>query len=254
MIQVEKDALKYDLIFDFGAIKRNNNLLVDVILAQRNFLLKDCIILGNRIPLVNEKGVIIFVSKAKYPCFLPLTFFNENIFSPGDFYYESGNMFIDISQLDAEFLNKVQEICNRLGILVNSLLIIMLYESGFNPKARNKKSRATGILQFLPSTAISLGTTVEQIYLMTRVQQLDLVEKYLQPYSGRVKNFQDLCMAVFYPAYIGKASDTKFPEKVTRVNPGIITIQNYVNSVLSVAKSKSGSVRISSEGFIGMEN
>src|ERR1700743_3763498 len=59
----------------------------------------------------------------------------------------------------------------------------------FSPSIHNAAgSGAGGLIQFLPSTAGLLGTTTEALCSMTAEGQLDYVEKYLQPFTGRLKN------------------------------------------------------------------
>lgn len=104
-----------------------------------------------------------------------------------------------------EFVPKVKEISKRLGIDPAWLMRAMHFESrGFNPQAVNPKSKATGLIQFMPETAKSLGTTTEELYKMNGLQQLDYVEKYFQPYKGNMKSSTDLYLAIFYPFAIGK--------------------------------------------------
>ncbi len=111
-------------------------------------------------------------------------------------YYKEGDK--------AAFLAKLQTICGRLGLDPSWLMIAMYKESGLKPGAYNASSRATGLIQFLPSTAKGLGTSVEALRLMTGVQQLDYVEKYLTPYKGRFGSFVDAYLAIFYPKAVGK--------------------------------------------------
>ena len=79
---------------------------------------------------------------------------------------------------------------------------LLSFESGHNPKARNPKSSASGILQWMRATAPLLGTTIEQIREMNAVEQLDYVLKYFQ----RRPNLQprDLYLHVLGGSGIGK--------------------------------------------------
>lgn len=102
------------------------------------------------------------------------------------------------------FLAKVQVICADLGIDPNWLMLVMFKESRINPRAYNKSSGATGLIQFLPSTARGLGTTVQALAQMSGVEQLDWVKKYMWPYRSKYKSYVDVYLAVFYPKAIGK--------------------------------------------------
>lgn len=117
------------------------------------------------------------------------------------------------------FETKVREISAYLGIDPNWLMTVMYVESSINPKAVNKITNATGLIQFMPTTARSLGTTVEQLLTMNNVQQLDYVKSYLAPYKGRMKSLADTYLTVFYPAAVGKPDTWTFPEKVRDQNP-----------------------------------
>src|SRR5690606_13319282 len=111
------------------------------------------------------------------------------------------------NRVSAEFLAKVEAIASRLSVDPNHLMAIMAFESGrtFSPSIKNMAgSGATGLIQFMPRTAIGLGTSVEQLAGMTAVKQLDWVEKYFQPYRGRMKTLSDIYMAVLWPAAVGK--------------------------------------------------
>jgi len=83
----------------------------------------------------------------------------------------------------------------------------MAFETGdsFSPSIQN--GNATGLIQFLPSTLIAYkwGITINDLKTMTAVQQLDYVEKYLQPYSGRLQTLGDSYMAVLWPLAIGQS-------------------------------------------------
>jgi len=258
LFELKKNELEYDLDFDFGIVDNVNNGLLDILNMQRNFLYKDCILVGNYNPIKNDKGLIIFVSKIKYPCFIPFFFMNNsdnNLYGNNDVIISSkGDYEADTTKLESEFIIKVNELCNRLGINSNDLLMVINFESGFNAQAINPISKAVGLIQFLPSTAISLGTTVTYLFTLNKIQQLEYVEKYFQPYKNKLKNLQDVCMAIFYPIYIGKSSTTVFPDNVQKVNKGIVTIQDYVNLVINKAKRKSGLLQISGDGTIKLEH
>ena len=104
----------------------------------------------------------------------------------------------------ASFLAKVQSISAELGFDPNWLMIVMYKESRLKPTAYNSGSGATGLIQFLKSTALKLGTTTDALRAMSGTQQLDYVKKYLASYKGRYKNLIDVYLAVFYPAAMGK--------------------------------------------------
>ena len=120
-----------------------------------------------------------------------------------------------------DFLIKVQKIAYELGIDANWLMFVMYFESRLWEQAVNPISNATGLIQFMPRTAIALGTTVQALIRMSNIQQLDYVLKYLKPHKGKMKSWIDVYLAVFYPVAIGK------PES-WRITSDIVAKQNPI--------------------------
>jgi len=86
----------------------------------------------------------------------------------------------------------------------------------------NKISGATGLIQFMPVTVRSPGTTTGQLRQMNNVGQLDWVKRYLVSYWGRMNNWLDVYCAVFWPTVIGKPDDYVIKsDKVARQNPAL---------------------------------
>ncbi len=110
------------------------------------------------------------------------------------------------SSLRAEFSNKLIQIANALGVEPNWLMMIFMLESGVSPSIQNSIG-ATGLIQFMPSTATGLGTSTAHLRAMNHVQQLDWVYKYYQPYVGKIKDGADLYLATFYPLALRKPDD-----------------------------------------------
>jgi hypothetical protein len=105
------------------------------------------------------------------------------------------------------FTAKVRGIAADIGIQPEWLMGVMWQESKLRPYARNATSGATGLIQFMPSTAKELGTTLDALATMDAVTQLDYVLKYFRPYAGRLHSFADTYFAVFFPAAIGMPDD-----------------------------------------------
>lgn len=106
-----------------------------------------------------------------------------------------------------EFRADVIALCGRIGIVEPSwLMACMAFETGctFSPSRRNARTRATGLIQFMPKTAIWLGTTVEELACMTAVEQLEYVEAYFQPVKFRFATLSDVYMAILWPVAVGK--------------------------------------------------
>lgn len=86
----------------------------------------------------------------------------------------------------------------------------MAWESGrsFRPDVKNMAgSGATGLIQFMPATAKTLGTSIEALERMTAEDQLNYVWKYFKPYKGRIRSLADGYMAILWPKAVGKPDD-----------------------------------------------
>ena len=60
-------------------------------------------------------------------------------------------------------VNRLNEIANRFNLKPSWLLKVFLKESNLDPKKRNVHTNATGLIQFMPSTANYLETTVNKL-------------------------------------------------------------------------------------------
>lgn len=90
------------------------------------------------------------------------------------------------------------------------LMACMAFETGrtFSPTIRNPRSSAVGLIQFMAATAKGLGTSVAQLATLDAVGQLHYVERYLEPFAGRVHDLDDMYMAILWPAAVGRPGDT----------------------------------------------
>ncbi len=171
------------------------------------------------------------------------------------------------------FLYKLQNISALLGVNPDWIMALMNSETGgsFNPQIVNKQAastngydengkiikpsgvpdstnsfersryRATGLIQFMPSTAKHLGTTNQQLYNLSNVDQLDYVYHYFQPVAGKLKNYADLYLYAFYPYAVGKPDDyiigsekgMDFARRIVQENPldvnkdGVLTVGEF---------------------------
>ena len=114
----------------------------------------------------------------------------------------------DVRQ-DTGFMSSVGRVSGNLGIPQEDLLRAMHFETGgtFSPSIKNPTGSATGLIQFIESTAKSLGTSTAALAKMSREEQMGYVEKYLSPYKGRMKDFGDIYMAIHLPVAVGKSDD-----------------------------------------------
>lgn len=110
-----------------------------------------------------------------------------------------------IERLSPADLTALANAANWIGIDVDWLATAMSFESGLNPAAVNAASGATGLIQFMPSTAQNLGTSTAALKQMSFVQQLEYVKQYFAAKRGQLHSLEDVYLAIFYPAEIGKA-------------------------------------------------
>jgi hypothetical protein len=109
-------------------------------------------------------------------------------------------------RVDAPFKRKVIEISAELGIDPNYLMAAMAFESmrTFSASIQSPHTKATGLIQFMPSTAKALGTSIDALKRMTPLAQLDYVRIYFEPYRGKLRDLSDLYMAILWPKAVGK--------------------------------------------------
>lgn len=126
------------------------------------------------------------------------------------------------------FINKVKAVSNHLGINPNWLMAVINFESAgtFSPSVENHTTGATGLIQFMPNTAESLGTTVNQLANMTAVQQLDYVKAYYNQFKSKINSYIDLYFATFFPVAIGKSGS--FILKTNQIPAGVIAASNPI--------------------------
>lgn len=131
----------------------------------------------------------------------------------------------------------LKQVAAKIGVPSDWLDKLITFESGWKADAKNKFTGARGLIQFMPDTARALGyKDAEDLYKKhpTAVSQLlNPVLRYFQLPGNRppYATPQSLYMTVFYPAARYWTPDTVFSAKVRAVNPGIVTVQDYVNKV-----------------------
>lgn len=143
----------------------------------------------------------------------------------------------------ALFIKKVKEVSKKLDIHFSWLVGIMHHESRLNHKALNS-IRAVGLIQFLPSTARGLGTTTNELYNMSGVQQLDYVYKFYKHAKGHLNEATDLYLYAFFPiAVLNNWSDNRAikykklsASKIASQNPGLDLNKNGIVTVGEVRK------------------
>ena len=109
-------------------------------------------------------------------------------------------------QVSPEFRRKAVTVAQRLGLDPSTLMAVIAFETGrrFHPATLNRRSGATGLIQFMPKTAAALGTSTKALAEMSAERQLDFVEKYLKPHAGKMTDRPSAYMAVLWPAAVRK--------------------------------------------------
>jgi hypothetical protein len=114
------------------------------------------------------------------------------------------------AKVSETFRGRVWWSCAVLGADPDDMMSCMAWESGrtFSPSVLNMAgSGAIGLIQFMPATARSLGTSTVALSKLSAEDQLNFVHKYFLPYKGRLRTLSDLYMAILWPAAVGKADD-----------------------------------------------
>ena len=126
---------------------------------------------------------------------------------------------------DPAGVEDVLSVADMLGLPREELAQAVEIESAWNPAARNPTTRATGLIQFMPSTARRLGTTVDDLRSMSRSKQAGYVAGYLRLGGMNFSYRQpgDVYLMVAGPAGLGHADgDVLYPvgSPGWRDNPG----------------------------------
>lgn len=117
------------------------------------------------------------------------------------------------AKVSPEFIERVFTMARYLRMPTMGpvwLMGCMAWESAktFSPSVRNMAgSGAVGLIQFMPDTARGMGTSTEVLAQMTAESQLVYVQKYFEPYVGRLNSLGDVYMAILWPAAVGKPDD-----------------------------------------------
>ena len=128
-----------------------------------------------------------------------------------------------------------------LGVSRNALYALIGFESGWNTKATNPVTGARGLIQFMPSTARSMGYKDANDLIAKNPDRISQLKGPVRVYLSQYKPFRGdytLFMAVFYPKARSGSPFSLFPEAVRKANPGINTPMDYVNKVYAHAGIK----------------
>jgi hypothetical protein len=157
-----------------------------------------------------------------------------------------------VYNLSKKDISLIKALSNKYGFPPEWLSNLINFETAgvFNPQITNSIG-ATGLIQFLPSTAKGLGVTTDILRKMTFAQQLSYVDLYLSKYfngSGANKGIfdkktgkvtdkftqTDLFMIIFYPVAVGNPNFV-FPENVQKANAGISKPIDYKSRALAAS-------------------
>lgn len=139
------------------------------------------------------------------------------------------------AKVSQTFRDRVWWIADTLELNPDDLMACMAWESAesFRPDIRNAAgSGATGLIQFMPSTAVSLGTSTAKLAAMTAEDQLNYVYKYFRPFAGRLNNLGDIYMAILWPKAVGK------PDSYVLWDAGQSPVTFRQNAGLDINKDK----------------
>jgi hypothetical protein len=128
-----------------------------------------------------------------------------------------------IGQVDQTFLSTLAEIADQNGWNVDGLAGVISHESGFDPAAHNPQpgQTATGLIQFIESTARKLGTTTAALRSMSALQQLPYVEKFFSMalQGRRPANPADYILATYGRADLTGAPDDQIIDRRDSTDP-----------------------------------
>lgn len=110
------------------------------------------------------------------------------------------------------FRAKLIRVADAIGVDPSALAAVIMHETAgtASPSIQNPYTRATGLIQFMPSTARALGTSVEALKEMSAIEQLDWVQAFFRPHAGKsyLRDPGNVYAAVFCPALLSKSMDT----------------------------------------------
>jgi hypothetical protein len=129
---------------------------------------------------------------------------------------------------NATFRAGVEALTNKYALTdATALYKIMYAESRLDPNAVLKSTNATGLIQFVPDSAIAIGTTVDIIRRTDGVGQLKFVEKYFNQYPAiRGGGIYEVYAAVFFPVALKHLNDPNWIFQAKGLDPYKISIQN----------------------------
>jgi transglycosylase-like protein with SLT domain len=115
----------------------------------------------------------------------------------------------------------------KYGFPEAELDAVIALESGWNPAAMNPKSKAVGLIQFMPKT-LSLGLGYsggpDEFRKLSAAEQAPYVGRFLAPHRNQWRYPGDTYLAVFAPKYLGASDSTILFKRGTKAwewNPAL---------------------------------
>src|SRR5207237_7980945 len=95
------------------------------------------------------------------------------------------------ANITPEFIDAVEQMAERLGTKPEYILAAMSFETGgrFDPSIQNGIG-ATGLIQFLKSTAQTLGPPTHKLARMSAVAHTALVQRYFEPCKRKLPTLE----------------------------------------------------------------
>lgn len=127
-----------------------------------------------------------------------------------------------------EFSDKLDKICKNIWANRDDMIKLMMAESWCDSRIINTQSWATWLIQFMPSTAVDLWTTVWKLRAMTAVEQLEYVELYFKKNSNwyDLNSIENLYKVVFFPASLWKSDNWVFWSNSWKLYSNLVASQN----------------------------
>jgi hypothetical protein len=113
-----------------------------------------------------------------------------------------------VSRLTNAERYKIIQVAQAIGADPDLLAATISLETGgaFDPAIVNRTSGAAGLIQFIPSTARLLGTSMADLRSMNVCEQLDFVLKFYQRVAlSGIRIRGDEYVAVFAPEFLGRS-------------------------------------------------
>lgn len=109
------------------------------------------------------------------------------------------------------FIARVNQIGKKVGADPNDLMAVMSIESGLRADAKNSKSTATGLIQWMN---MPNGMSRDQFAAMDEMQQLNYVEQWFSRHRGKLDSPGKVYLAVAAPGVLSQLPANASPNTV----------------------------------------